>query len=55
VSLSTTTARFIGTFNALDGEPVITCRVSAGAIAGAAVRARVSPARAALIGILNVM
>ena len=55
VSLSTTTARFIGTFNALDGAPRITCSVSACEIVGAEMMAKAKLAATALIKFLHVI
>jgi hypothetical protein len=45
----------MGTFNAREGEPLMTRRVSAGDIEGAAMNIKESPARAALKSVFNVM
>ena len=54
LSLSTTTARFIGTFRALDGAPRITRKVSACETDGAVTTANAKLATAALIKFLYV-
>jgi hypothetical protein len=54
-SLSTTTARFIGTFSALDGAPRITRSVSADTAAGTLDVATNNPIRAAFINLSYVM
>ena len=55
VSLSTTTARFIGTCSALDGAPRITCNVSATPTDGIAANAKERLVSAAVIILLRVI